>query len=191
MKIQKGQPGYIKAQKQKLLLFTIMEFAIVVALLLLGYFQTGTKLNLLTAVAVLGCLPASKMLVEFIAIASYKAVDPEKYMETEEKAALLTTAYDMVITSKEKIMPVDAVVISGNTVCGYASNPKTDVAKVAQHLKETLHQNRLDKVTVKIFSDYAAFIARAEGMNNMAAIDRPDTQKLEQKIRGTILSTSM
>ena len=191
MKIEKGQPGYIKAQKQKLLMFTIVEFAIVAALLLLGYFQTGTKLNLLTAVAVLGCLPASQMLVEFIAIAPYKAIDSEKYKETEEKAALLTTAYDMVITSKEKIMPVDAIVISGNTVCGYASNPKTDEAKAATHIKETLRQNHMDKVAVKIFSDYVAFISRAEGMNSIAAIDRPDSKNLEQRIRSAILGTSM
>lgn len=191
MKIQKGQPGYIKARKQKLLMFTVSEFGIVAALLLLGYFQTGTKLNLLTIAAVLGCLPASKMLVEFIAIVPYKTVDPEKYKETQEKASLLTTSYDMVITSKEKIMPVDAVVISGNTVCGYASSPKTDEAKAADHIKEMLRQNRMEKVTVKIFRDYTAFISRVEGMNNIAAIDRPDTKKQEQRIRNTILNISM
>ena len=65
-KKEKGQPGYIKWRKEKYLIGTIAEFAVVIALVVLGYVQTKTKLNLLTVVAVVGCLPASKMLVEFI-----------------------------------------------------------------------------------------------------------------------------
>ena len=64
-KKEKGQPGYIKWRKEKYLIGTIAEFAVVIALVVLGYVQTKTKLNLLTVVAVVGCLPASKMLVEF------------------------------------------------------------------------------------------------------------------------------
>ena len=41
MKIEKGQPGYIRARKQKLLLMTVLEFAVVIALLVLGIMQTG------------------------------------------------------------------------------------------------------------------------------------------------------
>lgn len=54
MTIEKGQPGYIKARKMKYLIFAIVEFAIVAALVILGYVQTGSKMNLLTVVAVVG-----------------------------------------------------------------------------------------------------------------------------------------
>ena len=37
MKIQKGEPGYIKAQKIKFLVWAVLEFAIVIALVILGY----------------------------------------------------------------------------------------------------------------------------------------------------------
>ena len=113
MKIEKGQPGYIRARKQKLLLMTVLEFAVVIALLVLGIMQTGTRLNLLTVVAIVGCLPACKMLVGLITILPYRTIDPEIVDEIEDKASLLTTAYDMVLTSREKIMPVTAVVIAG------------------------------------------------------------------------------
>lgn len=36
MTIEKGQPGYIKAHKMKYLIFAIVEFAIVAALVILG-----------------------------------------------------------------------------------------------------------------------------------------------------------
>ena len=51
-KKEKGQPGYIKWRKEKYLTGTIAEFAVVIALVVLGYVQTKTKLNLLTVVAV-------------------------------------------------------------------------------------------------------------------------------------------
>ena len=79
MSIEKGQPGYVKARKTKYLMAAILEFAIVIALVVLGYIQTGSKLNLFTVIAIVGCLPASKMLVEFITMAPYKSIAPEKY----------------------------------------------------------------------------------------------------------------
>ena len=191
MKIEKGQAGYIKAQKNKLLAQSFISFGIVIAIFLLGYLQTGTRLNWLTFIAVLGCLPAAKVLVGLIAIAPYKTIDSGKAAEISSKAPLLTIACDMVITSRDKIMPVDAVVISGNTVCGYASNSKTNPEEAARHIKDILNENRIFKVTVKIFSDYASFLARAEGMNSIAEIERTDTKSKEKKIKGIILNISM
>lgn len=191
MKIQKGKPGYIKAQKTKLLIWTVAEFAIVIALVVLGYIQTGSRLNLLTVVAVVGCLPAAKMLVEFITMAPHKSIDPDKYKEITEKAPLLTKVYDTIITGDDKIMPVDVFVISGHTVFGYTSSEKTDEVKVARYLKEMLHNNRIDKVTVKVLHDYKAFLARAEGMNSIMTVEQPENRKKEKKIRHLILTTSM
>ena len=171
MRTEKGQPGYIKAKKQKYLLGAVVEFAIVIAIFVTGYIQTGSRLNLLTVVAVVGCLPAAKMLVE--------------------KAPLILKAYDMIITSSQKIMPLDAVVVSGHIVCGYASNPKTDETALARHIKDILKDNHYDKMTVKIFHDYTAFLARAEGMNNMAEVEQKESLRREKKIRKIILNISM
>lgn len=191
MKIEKGQPGYLKAERNKLLAQTLIEFVIVVVLLIVGYVQTGTKLNLFTLVAVLGCLPASKVLVELITIFPYKTIDADKAAEIKEKTPLLTTAYDMVLTSREKIMPVDAIVISGGTICGYSKSKKVKPEETASYIKKMLQENRFDKVTVKIFPDYVAFLSRAEGMNSIAEIEREDTRKKEKKIRKIILNLSM
>lgn len=190
-KLEKGQPGYIKARKTKYLIGSIAEFAIVIALLIIGYTQTGTRLNWLTLFAILGCLPASKMLVEFITMAPHKGVDISICEELNEKAPLLVKTYDMIITSKEKIMPVDVVVIYGNTVCGYTSSPKIDEAKCSRYLKEMLTANHYDKMTVKVFRDYKAFLSRAEGMNNMAAVEKNESKRREKEIKRLILTVSM
>ncbi|HIW83065.1 MAG TPA: hypothetical protein H9873_01890 [Candidatus Dorea gallistercoris] len=191
MKIEKGQPGYVNAQKTKYLIWAVGEFLVVIALVVLGYIQTGSKLNLFTIAAVVCCLPAAKMLVEFITMAPHKSIEPERFEEIQEKAPLLTKIYDTVLTSKDKVMPVDVFVISGRTVCGYTKSPKTDEAKTAKYVKEMLQQNKCEKVTVKIFHDYTAFMARVEGMNNIASVDQPENRKREHKIKSLILSTSI
>lgn len=189
-RLEKGKPGYIKARKNRYLLWAVLEFAVVAALLVLGYIQTGSKMNLLTVVAVVGCLPASKMLVEYITMAPHKGISREYYEEIEEKAPLLLKAYDMVITSTEKVMPVSAVVIYGHTVCGYTDSSRTDEAKCAASIKEMLKDNRYEKMTVKIFRDYRTFLLRAEGMNNMASVEKK-SRKMEEAVKELILSISM
>lgn len=191
MKIEKGQPGYIKARKLKYLVWAIGEFAVVAVLVIVGYLKTGSKLNLFTVIAVVGCLPASKMLVEFITMAPHKGIEPEKFAEIEGKAGLITRIYDTVITGNGKVMPVDAFVISGRTICGYAGSPKVNEAETARYIKEMLQNSHVDKVTVKIFCDYVAFLSRAEGMNNIATVESGREGNREAKIKQLILSTSM
>ncbi|WP_289301386.1 hypothetical protein [Sporofaciens musculi] len=191
MKIEKGQIGYLNALKRKYLLRALVEFAIVAAVFLLGYVQTKTKQNLFTIVAVVGCLPAAKMLVEFITVSPHKGIEQEKFHEIEEKAPLVMRLYDILFTSEQKAMPVDALVISGHVVCGYASSPRTDEEALAKHIKSVLKDNQYDKMTVKIFHNYTMFLARAEGMNNIAAVERPEDDRNEQNIKKILFNISM
>lgn len=191
MKVAKGDAGYIRTRKRKILLKTILEFGIVAALLILGIIETGSRQNLLTVVAVLGCLPASKTLVELIMVLPHRSISEEMAAEIELNANLLTRAYDMVFTSEKMIMPVEAIVISGNTICGYSSRAKVDMNVITKHLKQYLYANRFDKVSVKIFDNYTAFATRAEGMNNIATIEKNDTQRYEEGIRQIILNISL
>lgn len=191
MKIIKGDAGYIRSRKKRVILKTILEFGIVIALLVLGIVETGDRMNLLTLVAVLGCLPASKSLVEVIMILPHHSISAEMAAEIDVKTECLTKAYDMVFTSEKKIMPVESIVISDNTICGYASSPKVDTTFVASHIKQYLSANQYTKVSVKIFDNYTAFVTRAEGMNNIAAVEKNDTKKKEEGIRRVILNISL
>ena len=191
MKNIKGNAGYIKKQKRNSIIKTILEFGIVIALLILGYTQTEDTMNLLTIVAVLGCLPASKALVEVIMIMPHKSIAVETADEIDSKTSLLTVAYDLVLTNEKNIMPIDCVVIFDNTICGYASSKKTDVNVAAKHIKQMLYANQYSKVSVKIFDNYTAFLSRAEGMNNIAAVEKADTKEKEAAIRRIILNLSL
>ena len=191
MNIKKGEAGYITSKKKRAILKVILEFAIVIALLILGIKQTGDRLNMLTLVAILGCLPASKALVELIMIMPHRSIELEKAEEINAKASLLTSVFDLVMTSEHHIMPIDVLVVSDNMICGYSSSKKIDFAFTTKHIKQMLNANQLGNISVKIFDNYTAFLTRAEGMHNIAAVEKADTKKKEEKIKSVLLNLSL
>ena len=76
-------------------------------------------------------------------------------------------------------------------MCGYTSSAKTDENRLARDIKQALKNQHYEKITVKIFHDYKAFLARAEGMNNIASVEQPQHRKKERAIRDIIKSLSM
>ena len=114
MKSAKGEAGYIQKKKKQEIIKTVIEFGLVAAIFLTGYLTSKTRLNWLTMIAVLGCLPGAKSLVGVIMIAPHKSLDTEKAAEIDGKAEKLVKAYDMVLTSYERVMPIDSIVILGN-----------------------------------------------------------------------------
>jgi hypothetical protein len=67
--------------------------------------------NLLTVVAILGCTTAAKALVGVITRFPYASVDQKLVHEVDTKAPYTIRVYDLVLTTREKIMPVECVVI--------------------------------------------------------------------------------
>ena len=150
---------YLAEKKKRLGLQALAEFAVVALILIIGYVITKTRLNIFTVVAIVGCLPAARVLVEFIAMFPYRSIEGKVQREIDEKGALLTRAYDMVITDGEHIMPVSAVAISNHKVFGYAPNPKTDPEMVAAYIKQILKNTGLEPSTVKVFAEYVPFLS--------------------------------
>lgn len=191
MKVPKGEAGYINSIKKRLIIQTLISFGIVAIILLTGYLIHHTKLNMLTILAVLGCLPACRTLVNLIMVLPHHSIEKKKEMEIRAVSDELTILYDLIVTSEKKAMPIEAVAVSGNTVCGYSPSEKVDTAYAASHIKSILLQNKLDKVTVKIFHDYVAFLSRVEGMNSIASIDQSKGTRKEKEIAGIIMDISL
>lgn len=190
-KTEKGTPGYLSHKKRMEIIRTIIYFGIVAAIFFLGYFQTKTRLNLLTVVAVLGCLPAVKALVGVIVRLPYRSADRKIVADLSEKAGHLTTCYDLVLTSTEKIMAVDCIVVSGSTIFGYTHYEKTDPEETQKHIKNILSENGFTGFTVRILREYKAFLARAEGLDHIAAVEKADTSAQDRKICSLLLNVSL
>ena len=180
-KIQKGKPGYLNYKRKVEILRTVIYFAIVLAIFALGYWQTHTRLN----------LPASKALVGVIARYPYQSIELSQAKEIAGKSKHLTVCYDLIITSKEHIMPTDCIVISGHNIYGYTHYEKVNTDELGKHIKTILAQNQYTGFTVKILNQYTPFLARVEGLENIAVVEQEDTKAREQEIRNLILNISM
>lgn len=185
MKAKKGTAGYISARKRQALLKTILEFGMVAALLILGIVETGDRMNLLTVVAVLGCLPASKALVEWIMILPHRTVARQIVADMEEKAGNAVSIYDLVFTAEKQIMPVDCMLLAEGKAWGYTSNFKADASSIEAHIKQYLAANKFTGISVKLFKDYGAFLQETV---NCA---QEETDKRYDGIRQVILNISL
>ena len=73
----KGTYGYIENHKAYVAIRTLIYFLLCVGLYVMGYVTTGSNKNLLTVVAILGCLPACKSLVNLIMFVKAKGCSQE------------------------------------------------------------------------------------------------------------------
>ena len=186
--MKKGRPGYLDSQKKKEILKTAMMFGLVIAIMATGYLTTHTKNNLLTVVAVLGCLPAGKSLVGVITRWPYHSIGQKEAEEIGRVARTLPVVYDLVVTSYEKIMPIDCMTVSDHVMIGYTRSKKTDPAYAQKHITQILSQNGYQKMTIKIYENYETFLQR---LRELEALGHERNEEREQKLLGIVLNISL
>lgn len=162
-KIGKGTPGYTKYEQKKRTIVTVIMFVIPLVIFFTGLFQTGTRKNLFTLVAILGVLPAAKCAVNMIMIWTQKPTDTALIEAVGERAGDLVTAYEMTVTAYEGRMPLDAMAVCGNQVVCYSSRGKREqFAFMEKHMATILKGNGYSPAKVKIFQDQKHFLERVE-----------------------------
>ena len=168
MKVTKGCFGYLKVQKKKEIIRTIFYFALSISIFLMGYVSTGSKLNLLTVVAVLGCLPASKSAVSMIMYIKAGQCSQECYEQIKPYTDGTFMLYDLYLTSYQKNFQISAMAIKNNTVCGYTEDKKCDIAAGEKHIATVLQQGGYGNLTVKLFTDCGKFRERLSQLGEIA-----------------------
>lgn len=161
---RKGDYGYLASEKKRRILITAVLFAVPLLIFFSAMLYFHTRLTIWTVIAVVGCLPACKSLVSLIMIFRARQVETSVYRRIHEHAGELTMSYEMYMTFYEKSANIDAFAICGNTVVGYSSDPKIDVAFMERECQKILRGNSF-KATVKIFTRLDPFLERLDSMN--------------------------
>lgn len=174
-KAGKGQYGYIGRQRIRITVRTILMFALSLAVFGIGLWSTGSKKNLLTVVAILGCLPACKSAVNMIMFFRAKGCTETVRSEVEKHEEGLATLYDMYFTSYEKNYPVIHLTVKGNVICGCCLDKKCDRGKCERHLETMLKQGGCKNVTVKIYDDLEKY---CEGLDNLRRKKEPEEESV-------------
>ncbi len=163
MNVKKGDYGYFKSEKKRRALLTILLFLLPLAVFIGGWLYFKSRTNLLTVIAVVGCLPACKSTVGLAMVLMQKSLQPEVYQAVAEAGQGLTLAYELYITTYEKSGYVDAIAICGNEVVGYTSRGKSDAAYIGGYIQKILRQNGFG-VNVKIMGDFRAYLERLRSL---------------------------
>lgn len=192
-KIQKGDYGYLASQRKTEIIKTVLLFAISIAVYITGYISSGSRENLFTVVAVLGLLPASKSTVSVIMFLRFQTGSREVYEKISKAAGTMPVFYDSVITTTQKSYPVNAFFCRGANLCGYTEKTDADVKAVEKHIREMLYVNQLKKVTVKLYTNLDAYLARMDALRDIETeeIINDDGVTREEQVIALIRSLSL
>ncbi len=159
-RVKKGAAGYIRYEKKRRFLITAAMFALPLGLYMIGLTVTKSRLNWLTLIAILGCLPACKSLVGLIMILMQKPVPEELLAQTQKAAGDLVSANELVFTAYEHNTPVDALIVCGDQVVCYTPDQKTDAAYIEKHISRILTVNGFPSAQVKMFKELKPYLQR-------------------------------
>ena len=163
-KVNKGDYGYIRYEKKKRLLITVALFLIPLAAFLAAFLITGTKKNIITVIAMVGCLPACRALVNMIMMWMQKPMDKKVYKKIREHEGNLEVTYETYLTTYEKSVFVESFAICGNKVIGYTSHMDGSTQFIEDHVRGILKQNGY-KVEVKVFKELKTYLERMDYLN--------------------------
>ncbi len=166
----RGTKNYIDSQKKYEIARTLLYFAISLSLFAAGVIQTGERANILSIVAILGCLPASKSAVSAVMFLRFKSCSAQAAEEIERCSEGLECLYDMVFTSYKRNYCVSHLAVCGNTVCGYVEyDPGFNENAFYEHIGNILNLDGHKDVTVKIFKNLQKYTERLEQMKALEA----------------------
>ena len=118
----------------------------------------------------------------------YHSIGQKEAEEIGRVAGTLPVVYDLVVTSYEKIMPIDCMAVSDHVMIGYTRSKKTDPAYAQKHITQILSQNGYQKMTIKIYENYETFLQR---LRELEALGHERNEEREQKLLGIVLNISL
>ena len=169
----KGNYGYLAAKKRWVIIRTLIFFCLSLAIFVAGYVTTGTRKNLLTVVAVLGCLPACKSLVNMIMLIRAAGCSQAAKEALAPLEGRLVGMYDMYFTSYQKNFAISHMIVEGNIILGYTESGECDVKACEEHLQMMLKQSGFKDMTVKISDDLPTYETQLKNLNEMKKEHHP------------------
>ncbi len=164
----KGEAGYIAYERFRRVLVTAVLFAIPIAAFITAYFLTGTKSNIITVIAMVGCIPACMSAVSAVMVYTIRSIPRDLYDRILPHAGDLVMAYDLYLTNGDKNVLYDAVAICGRTVVALTTFKNPDLKEAEKHMLNMVRAGGLS-ANVTIMRDPDKFIERLDTMNAHSA----------------------
>lgn len=177
--IKKGNYGYINRKKKTESLIAIAMLALCVGVYALGFYSTGSNANLLTYVAILGCLPMAKFAVSAFMFLKAKGCS-ENLKNKIDAADIIPTYYDLFYTSYKKNYQISALIYKRQNLIMISEDSTISVEEAENHIKEVIKNAGIHfSCTVKIYTDMDKFLERAKELKMLEEDNSDNTFLLD------------
>ncbi|MBO4846088.1 MAG: hypothetical protein J5525_07250 [Lachnospiraceae bacterium] len=165
-KYQKGDHKYASYSMKNSWIITVFLYALSASIYIAGYVTTGSNKNLLTIVAVLGVLPASKALINAIMKSRVKTVSADIYEKIEDVKGDLKGFYSLYLTSYETNFYLAHSVITSDSLICYTDDKDFDQKKFDEHIKKHMKLEGIDNMLIKVFDSLDSYTTRLKQLND-------------------------
>lgn len=155
---------YINTQKMYEIIRTVAYFAVSISLFVAGYVATKSNVNLLTIVAVLGCLPASKSLVSAIMFCRFQSCSEKVHDSVCVYDSTLDCLYDLIFTTEKKTFAIAHGAYKSKCLILFSEKQDVDAGALEAHITEYLKRAGISGVNVKVYADLEKYCDRLEGL---------------------------
>jgi predicted RNA-binding protein YlqC (UPF0109 family) len=122
----------------------------------------NSKNNVFTILAILLALPGAKMLVGYIVVAPYQSMNDKEYEQVcKVISPSIAMISDLVITSPDKVMNLDVVVVDDYQVIALLGKQGQDISYIQTYLMRTI-KNQGYSFEVKVLTDFSEFLLRVK-----------------------------
>lgn len=184
-KYTKGEYEYADYNKKKMIICTVSMYALSAAVYLIGYLTTGSNKNLLTIVAVLGILPASKLLISLIMNLRVKSVDATLKNDIDSAVGNLKGFYHLYFTSYDVNFYMAHCVVTSDSLIGYTDDKDFDEKKFNEHIEKHMKIDGISGILIKVFNNRDSYI------NRLGQLNETDNTKTNNKVCELISNISL
>lgn len=173
-RLKRGVYGYRRHLKIKNAVLIVLLAVFIVAQLWAKRYFTAQFQMFLNVMAVLTALPIANLASTLVAIGKFPAISRETYdiyRVYEDRCIML---YDLVLTTKDHVVPADVIAIHPTGIYVWCTNPKANPQKAEQELNESLKSQNM-KLKLHVSGDQRTFDKRMKSLKETPAGDLAET----------------
>lgn len=162
-KVKRGDYGHLAYKKKINLVVTVISFAIILAIFVIGWIVNGTRNNVATVAAIVLVLPAAKFAVAYFVLLPHKSASRELSEKINSVVGSLGVCYDLIFSNKKSPIGTQAVVVSDSAIVALTCEEKADSKLFETSLTDFMKTDKLN-VTVTLYKDEKTFLKRVANM---------------------------
>ena len=162
---KKGEYEYASYNKKKTWIITAILYLLSAAIYITGYVTTGSNKNLLTIVAILGILPASKALIVAIMNMRVRILPLDLKKEIDDSIGGLKGYYHLYLTSYEFNYYLAHLVVTKDSLICYTDDKKFDFKQFDAHMEKHMGIEGIEGIVIKVFTNHESYVSRLRQLN--------------------------